>query len=673
MVVIQFDSQNNAAGGYAICPTDMFYYEKTVINIKWTQQHGCGNGDNTRRDNVNNPSANNCQVVVQLGCEDAMGTQATTYYPMSVFSKTSKDGSFKITDGRPDGNAGSTCVTTAPITWSNACKTSNNTICDGLNTNDANQRNVFNSATCRCSDRKLKTYAQHEPEISYLKCRARQRNKGLFTADKQVNGETAVFTRQNPDGNGNNDDETDRHGFECPEERDYFPYWAPTGWRDLAVLTTETEKCEYYKTNSENVARRGECISSDANVEYSSEYCRSPFNSNSPNCCWFYNNDKACSVNPVCRWRLSEPLKAPEMNCLEPSYTQTNNLGFGNSFLGVKTDYTTTSDKPNMPTFPWTIPTLDELGIAGSDLKCVIRLRYNITPKEVDFSFTAANNNAIKTNPVVCIGDTSSNNFNESLCFRHAIETAQTARTFEDRSQVFSIRRRPEELQNANIVNVNVMGKRGNIAQVRNCVEYKYEPSILRARVGDYVHYQVCGSDFNDPNNEGEGRDGTDRSNLLPLANSMALMADKVSNVQVFDIKDLTALAMIGQDTTQCYNTSITQLPTKRTNNNENKNDVKLCSFLNGAMTPYFTYLAQLKSTGSYNFLCSRNNNFSNRDQKLVMNIDEADSSLSKFKLAGIVSGSLIAVAAIGGGAFWYVRGRRHGHLLMSWKSVNRA
>ena len=40
---------------------------------------------------------------------------------------------------------------------------------------------------------------------------------GLFTASMRVQGSTAIYTRQNPNGY--------RSGFECPEERDYYPHW----------------------------------------------------------------------------------------------------------------------------------------------------------------------------------------------------------------------------------------------------------------------------------------------------------------------------------------------------------------------------------------------------------------------------------------------------------------
>ena len=72
---------------------------------------------------------------------------------------------------------------------------------------------------------------------------------GLFTADQKLAGQESIYTRQNPTGT--------RRGYECPEERDYYPYWHPTEWKDIAILTSDTSKCEYYKKHSFNVEPKG--------------------------------------------------------------------------------------------------------------------------------------------------------------------------------------------------------------------------------------------------------------------------------------------------------------------------------------------------------------------------------------------------------------------------------
>jgi hypothetical protein len=110
----------------------------------------------------------------------------------------------------------------------------------------------------------------HESFEFYQKCKQRSSNKGLYTADQNLNrGKGARATRQNPNGN--------RRGLECPEERDYYPYWAPSPWRDIAVITQNPERCDYYKSASQNVMARGECVAAEdffpANHIYESK-CR---------------------------------------------------------------------------------------------------------------------------------------------------------------------------------------------------------------------------------------------------------------------------------------------------------------------------------------------------------------------------------------------------------------
>ena len=64
---------------------------------------------------------------------------------------------------------------------------------------------------------------------------------GLFTADQQLAGDLSIYTRQNAAGT--------IRGLEVPEERDYYPYWGPTPWKDIAILvsdkTTEEQMKKY--------------------------------------------------------------------------------------------------------------------------------------------------------------------------------------------------------------------------------------------------------------------------------------------------------------------------------------------------------------------------------------------------------------------------------------------
>ena len=76
-------------------------------------------------------------------------------------------------------------------------------------------------------------------------------------------------------------------------------------------------------------------------------------------------------------------------------------------------------------------------------------------------------------------------------------------------------------------MNLNVLGKRGNIVQVYPGVEYDFVPSELRlAASSDLVHVQWTGSNTHDNNppggdgqtgDDGQGQGGTDRSNLVEI------------------------------------------------------------------------------------------------------------------------------------------------------------
>ena len=236
-----------------------------------------------------------------------------------------------------------------PIEWTNqhSCGDPNNNceivfqyMCDD-NLRDGASTNTIPENPVLCENYDCNTdleFGMHESFDYYLNCRLRQRNMGLFTADQNlINRNNARFTRQNPNGN--------RRGYECPEERDYYPYWHPTPWRDIAVLTNDATRCPYYQRESANVKSRFACvipnfelhnnvfnILNDYEIPITQTECeqRSYFN-------------EATGNNSHAEWVEFEPdprLSAPE--CVETLWSRDNHLG--NSIGGF----------PNY--FNWTIP-----------------------------------------------------------------------------------------------------------------------------------------------------------------------------------------------------------------------------------------------------------------------------------------------------------------------------
>lgn len=625
-----FDSENNSAGGYAWCPKEMVYYEGTEIPIQWTAQHGCGNGQNSKG-NPSNPEQQQCQYIIQLGCEDTLGREHMIPVP-----------NYALTDGvAVPSTVGSTCVNTRPLTEN--CKPENSDpICATLNLNNGGDLNTFNSDLCRCHPRKMATYAQHESELYYKKCQTRSRNKGLFLATQNLNGNSAIYTRQTANGN--------RHGYECGEERDYYPYWHPTPYRDIAVVTSDTQRCTFYKQESQNVMPKGECLS--------------PTNPNDPTY-WEKNNQKDCeAILPVAgRWVMQPAHNMTAPDCIQAEYLMDNHLGQTAPSVGDGDP----KKAGKLTSYIWKVAK-DVIPQGQTELKCYFRLRYNISNADVKWDFSAADNGKIKQNPVIRIGDSGTDNANESLPLRLAINTAQFGRTFEDRSQVFIIKKRPQELEGATIHNFNVRGKRGNIAQVRNCVEYDYVPKVLNAKVGDYIHFQWCGSDYNPNGNAGEGRDGTDRSNVVPVVTQDSNLMLPIQNVTMFTKEDLVSLAWIDQQ--DCYNT--TEMLGEKKNEDQ---DLKSCHFLNGAPSPYYSRLVQVKEAGVLHVMSSRNNNFSNRSQRGTLIIENA---ISEQVVAGLASaGGILAVGGIAAGVIYYMKrngagGRSNYAFSRFWGSSNK-
>ena len=104
-----------------------------------------------------------------------------------------------------------------------------------------------------------------------------------------------------------------------------------------------------------------------------------------------------------------------------------------------------------------------------------------------------------------------------NLQLQLAINTAQIGRTFQDRTHIFQIHPRPENLPDAsNLYNLGVRGRRGNIQQTFPAMEYDFSPTDLRVTSENYVHIQWEGSNTQ-PDTDGEGKAKTDRNNMVSI------------------------------------------------------------------------------------------------------------------------------------------------------------
>jgi len=563
----------NNAKGGYCIGPQMEFYEGSQLSVEWTNQHGCGT----------NPKQI-CNVVLQYMC-----------------GKTDDEPVVRIRDG--------TTTDTIPDTEEGAEDTTNGEL----------------------------TYGMHEPLQYYLDCTTRDRNMGLYIADRATVGGlttarmSAIYTRQNNNG--------DRNGLECPEERDYYPYWHPTPWKDIAIMSSKTSFCGFYRSNSQNVMSKG--------------YCEDPSN---PGPQTEQNNQQDCD-NAGFTWKMQPSWGIGSPDCVQVPWSRENHLG--NGIDGFANTY-------NM-----TIPTGEDC-VKTDNCVCVLRLRYNISTVEdgwptmsnpdtgfIDYNSNGVTNSSITQDPVVtnAMGnntDADGNAINSDLKF--AVDTSQFGRTFQDRSHTFKIIKRPNGVRSdVRIFNLNVRGKRGNIVQTYPGTEYDYVPQYLYVRVGDYIHFQWTGCDNNPAGNAGEGQDGTDRSNLVQIINAASSMpaTDKwlKANPKKALFRDpAVRLRFATLDQTGCQ--------TRAQIGNNADDDDTFCAKLNAA-SPYFNGgLIKMNQTGTFHYMNTRNHNFSNRDQKGILHVVPL---LPPWAVGIVVTGSVLTFLSIGvAGAMFYAKQNPH-------------
>ena len=463
-------------------------------------------------------------------------------------------------------------------------------------------------------------YGNHEPVQWYLDCRARDRNKGLFTADQNVDDD-ATDTRQNPNGG--------RSGTECAEERDYFPYFSPTPWRDIVVLTSNISMCAMYQTESQNVADKGSCT----NVG---------------------ENNEADCANAGGEWVVGGAWDLPPPDCQEMLWTRDNHLGNG-GVDGYPVYYNWTVPEPTGES--------QNLGTAAS--KIVVRLRYNITTGDTGlldepYWELDANSNGGQSPvqqdeaaPVPAAadeaaadgGDAGVDADGDGLTLQSAINTNQYGRVFEDRSFVGHIMdedgiaagrrlqsRADYEIEAdecSEVHNLMIRGKRGNIVQSYPSVEHDFLPNVLIAEVGDCIHLQLWLTDNDPPNNAGEGLPGSGRANLELMASE-----DKNKPVTRFDDQNffdypeiMFRWGFLGQEDITANNGGPGCLSEQNIDDNQNEQNAANCGKLN-PMGPYYDAgLKELTRAGHWAYQSTRENNFSNRSQKAEIIVNESTGS----------------------------------------------
>jgi len=553
------DTQNNAKGGYG--------YGGDANNQAAPINYMAGSKLSMAWTSQHSCGSENaeCQAVIQYMCNDAQGTPA----------------------GLPNGGNG---VGEGPLR-------------DGTDGNTPDPNNPD-------ADRGL-----HEPTSFYQDCDARDRNQGLYTADQNLNGNDARRTRQNPNGA--------RSGLECPEERDYYPYWHPTPWKDLAIVTNNLGLCDWYASESQNVKAKNYCTSAQ------------------------YNNAGDCAANGG-TWTSVPAFNIPKPQCIAAPFQRDNHLG-------------NPAGKGNEELLNLTVPF--GAGADGSDAasNCVIRLRYNITTADtrvcedktltsqeacqaagkiwsaafLDSSYNDGDLDDTPPlpdgNPKVSAGGLLSGSGGTDSLLELAINTNQYGRTFQDRTHRFSIQPRPAAIPaNIEIYNLNVKGKRGNIVQTYPATEYDFHPVNLEVGQDDYVHIQWTGNDNtnNNGNNNGEGTNDEDRHNIVQIDNSGMDVPMSVPNgAAMFNVKaewnpdgtgpfagsrnaaELTKQAALSKQT-DC-------LTAGQVNGDQQRQN---CEKLNAAEATVDLGLMKF-NPGTYKYMSSRNNNFSNRAQKAKIDV----------------------------------------------------
>ncbi|KAL9983515.1 hypothetical protein ACROYT_G005699 [Oculina patagonica] len=592
-----FDSQNNGKAGYNVGdsgsnntgenipetrqrPLEFFMSgcekdAQTELEIMWTNQHGTGPKTDDRVES---------QVILQYMCQA---------YPSGKVTDVNQD--FLLHTIRNGGNRN-----TQPFRL-----------------NEREDRLIK-------KDRGL-----HEPKEYYNAYMRRERNKGLFTADQNLTGGSTRHTRQNANGN--------RRGLEVPEERDYYPYWGPTPWKDIAIMVSnnDTEKLMKDHVNSTDHSEKGFCIMNNGLA--GQQRCpKIPARSRrAQKCVASFITKESCEIGGGSWVKVKTDFKEKLLDISDSAcankFQTVRGVAYEPHLITQGTEGSeedlVVADPPEVIYAPSTVVNHNGMNMEGkfssytwkipyfpSNIiqRCVLRIRYNITTDDAPRSFDASDNDAVKNDPTTLATDGKTK-------LQLALNTAQLARTFQDRTHVFYLKPRtllPSRFKNSKIIYIGGMGKRGNIVQTYPAMEYRFTPERISVTTDDVLCFAWSGSN-NNPNYAGEGQARSDRTNvcwvkegcssLKPKACS-SLPLEVVDQADVFNAEKLNLHLNTG-----CYSGNVTNLQAQ----------------LNNAPASCNPPCFRITKPGEYCYMSTRNNNFSNRRHMGQITVTQASQAQS--------------------------------------------
>jgi len=508
-------------------------------------------------------------------------------------------------------------------------------------------------------------FGRHESLDFYEMCLQTEQNNGLFTANQNLQGASARYTRQNNQGT--------RHGYECPEERDYYPYWRPSPWIDAAYITADTARCSAIQAESQNVKERYECRLPEAffdNGGTLNQGANSMYPLSKDECEAFEKTDGNGTTHAGV-WNTIEAFNVAAPVCQQVEHARANHHGNP----GGRTIYQ----------WKWTVPQVP----AGS--QTVLRIRYNITTNEWNEMGAWESNTSVNTgiNATYNAEDDNPNPNNDRAQYplwadygldeatgadereyefinnpqvdafgeqfgdgriklQLAVNTAQFGRTFQDRTHYFFVSNPPAGDCEAQVIKLQtVRGKRGNIVQTYPATEYIFEPEQAFQRAGDCVHFAWTGSNTNPNNNDGQGKQGTDRSNMVVLRvdqynksaysnfewdmtyRNNAKDIGSQGNAYPSFVKDpegyLIPDQFLDELVTGAFGGMSEKVMMALATTRQFPHDFGNMEELDDAGTGFNMKPQKVTTQGCWNYLCTRNNNFSNRAQKGKLCVTEGD------------------------------------------------